>query len=78
MASIIRDHCKNADLCQLQLAEMAGVGKTAVFDVEKAKETVQLDTLKITIAFTNKSNYFKIAPIRKCSNLLLECMYPQS
>jgi serine/threonine-protein kinase HipA len=24
---------------------MAGVGKTAVFDVEKGKETVQLDTL---------------------------------
>ena len=37
---------KIAGLSQLQLAELAGVGKTVVFDLEKAKETVQLDTLR--------------------------------
>jgi transcriptional regulator with XRE-family HTH domain len=39
-------HRKAAGLSQLQLAEMAGVGKTVVFDIEKGKETIQLDTLR--------------------------------
>lgn len=34
-----------AGLSQLALAELAGVGKTVVFDIEKGKETVQLNTL---------------------------------
>ena len=46
LAEIIRKHRKAAGLSQLQLAEMAGVGKTVVFDIEKAKETIQLDTLR--------------------------------
>jgi y4mF family transcriptional regulator len=46
LATIIRKHRKAAGLSQLSLAEMAGVGKTAVFDLEKGKETVQLDTLR--------------------------------
>ncbi|HEY3371322.1 MAG TPA: helix-turn-helix domain-containing protein [Prolixibacteraceae bacterium] len=46
LAGIIRQHRKAAGLSQLQLAEMAGVGKTVVFDIEKGKETVQLDTLR--------------------------------
>ena len=46
LSKIIRQHRKIAGLSQLQLAELAGVGKTVVFDLEKAKETVQLDTLR--------------------------------
>ena len=46
LASIIKKHRKAAGLSQLQLAEMAGVGKTSVFDLEKGKETIQLDTLR--------------------------------
>ena len=46
IASITRFHRKRAGLSQIQLARLAGVGKTAVFDLEKGKETVQLDTLK--------------------------------
>ena len=46
MAEIARFHRKRAGLSQLELAKLAGVGKTAVFDLEKGKETVQLDTLK--------------------------------
>lgn len=45
LATIIRKHRKAAGLSQLQLAELAGVGKTVVFDIEKGKETVQLNTL---------------------------------
>lgn len=36
---------KQARLTQKQLADLAGVGKTVVFDVEKGKETVQLNSL---------------------------------
>lgn len=46
LATIIRQHRKMAGLSQLQLAEMAGVGKTVVFDLEKGKETIQLNTLR--------------------------------
>lgn len=46
LGKIIRKHRKSAGLSQLQLAEMAGVGKTVVFDIEKGKETVQLNTLR--------------------------------
>lgn len=46
LSKIIRQHRKIAGLSQLQLAELAGVGKTVVFDLEKGKETVQLDTLR--------------------------------
>ena len=53
LASLIRKHRKAAKLTQVQLAEMAGVGKTAVFDLEKGKETVQLDTLRKILAVLN-------------------------
>ena len=46
LSQVIRQHRKIAGLSQLQLAELAGVGKTVVFDLEKGKETVQLDTLR--------------------------------
>ncbi len=36
---------KQAGLSQNQLAQLAGVGKTVVFDIEKGKLSVQLDTL---------------------------------
>jgi HTH-type transcriptional regulator/antitoxin HipB len=41
----VRFHRRKAGLSQVRLANMAGVGKASVFDVEKGKETVQLDTL---------------------------------
>ena len=53
LAVVIRKHRKAAGLSQLQLAEMAGVGKTAVFDVEKGKETIQLDTLRKILTVLN-------------------------
>jgi HTH-type transcriptional regulator/antitoxin HipB len=41
----VRDHRKAAGLSQAELARLAGVGKTAVFDIEKGKATVRLATL---------------------------------
>lgn len=53
LAEIIRKHRKAAGLSQIQLAEMAGVGKTVVFDLEKGKETIQLDTLRKILSVLN-------------------------
>jgi y4mF family transcriptional regulator len=46
LAEITRYHRKRAGLSQYALAKLAGVGKTAVFDLEKGKETIQLDTVR--------------------------------
>jgi y4mF family transcriptional regulator len=53
LATIIKNHRKAAGLSQLQLAEMAGLGKTVVFDIEKGKETIQLDTLRKILMVLN-------------------------
>lgn len=42
----IRCHRKMSGLTQAELAGLAGVGKTAVFDIEHGKESVQFDTLR--------------------------------
>ncbi len=43
LGRIIHDHRKKGGLSQAQLAELAGVGKTVVFDIEHGKATVRLD-----------------------------------
>ena len=41
----VRTHRKAAGLTQKDLADLAGVGKTAVWQIEAGKETVQLNIL---------------------------------
>ena len=53
LATVIKKHRKAAGLSQLQLAEMSGVGKTVIFDIEKEKKTIQLDTLRKILAVLN-------------------------
>ncbi len=45
LGNYIRTLRKKSGLTQIQLAEMVGVGKSVIFDLEKGKETVQLSTL---------------------------------
>jgi len=45
IAEAVRLHRKKAGLSQKQLADLAGVGKTAVFDIENGKQTVRFNTL---------------------------------
>lgn len=45
IGEIVRYHRKMAGLTQHQLADLAGIGKTVVFDVEKGKLSVRYDTL---------------------------------
>ncbi|MBE0636950.1 MAG: helix-turn-helix transcriptional regulator [Bacteroidales bacterium] len=45
LAQTIRMHRKAAKLSRVQLADLSGVGKTVIYDVEKGKESVRLVTL---------------------------------
>jgi HTH-type transcriptional regulator / antitoxin HipB len=53
LADTIKMHRKSAKLSRVQLAEMAGVGKTVIYDIEKGKETIQLDTLRKILKVLN-------------------------
>lgn len=45
ISNIVRFCRKQGGLTQQELAHLSGVGKTVIFDLEKGKETVQLNTL---------------------------------
>ena len=55
----IKEHRKKAGLTQLQLANLAGVGKTTVFDIEKNKTTVSWNNLLTVITVLNIEVKFK-------------------
>jgi y4mF family transcriptional regulator len=59
IASLVRFHRKKSGLSQAALAKLAGVGKTAVFDAEKGKETIQLDTLRKIFRILNITMKFE-------------------
>ena len=45
IGKIVLYHREKVGITQKELAELAGVGKTVVFDLEKGKETIRFDTL---------------------------------
>jgi y4mF family transcriptional regulator len=45
IGSIVQFHRKQAGLSRIDLANISGVGKTVVYDIENGKETVRLNTL---------------------------------
>ncbi len=58
LSEIVYFHRKKAGLSRIQLAQLAGIGKTVIYDIEKGKQTVQWKTiqsilyaLNITIAY---------------------------
>lgn len=53
IAKLVNDCRRASGLSQFALAKLAGVGKTAIFDIEKGKKTVQLDTLLKVLAVLN-------------------------
>jgi len=46
IAKAVKQHRKIAGLSQAQLGRLAGVGKTAVFDLEHEKETIRFDVVR--------------------------------
>jgi HTH-type transcriptional regulator / antitoxin HipB len=45
LGRIIQFHRKQARLSRIELADIAGVGKTVIYDIETGKETIQMKTL---------------------------------
>lgn len=45
IGEMVRFHRKQSGLSQEELAKLGGLGKTAVFDIEKGKLSVQFETL---------------------------------
>ncbi len=55
LGDIVKYHRKKASLTQLELAEIAAVGKTVIFDLEKGKQTIKLTTLTAILEALNIS-----------------------
>jgi len=53
LSEVIKYHRKQSGLTQKRLADLAGVGKTVIYDIEKGKETVQWDTIKKILSVLN-------------------------
>lgn len=49
----VRFHRKQSGLSRVQLAEIAGVGKTLIYDIEHGKESVQFSGLKKVLEALN-------------------------
>ena len=64
LGTLIKDHRKEAGLTQLELANLAGVGKTTVFDIEKNKETIRFNNLLVVLKVLNIKVEF-ISPLNK-------------
>ena len=64
LGTLVKDHRKKAGLTQLELANLAGVGKTTVFDIEKNKETVRWNSLMAVLQVLNIKVEFR-SPLTK-------------
>jgi len=63
LAELIRFHRKRSGLTQLELAEMAGVGKNLVYELENGKQSVRLDNLIKVLQVLNVGLDFQ-SPLR--------------
>ena len=61
---MVKNHRKKAGLTQLELATLAGIGKTTVFDIEKNKETVRWSNILAVLQVLNIEVEFK-SPLTK-------------
>ena len=64
LANIILFHRKRSGLTQLELAEMSGVGKNMVYELENGKQSVQLDNLLKILRVLNIELTFQ-SPLRE-------------
>ena len=53
IGAVIRYHRRRSGLSQSELAALAGIGKTSVFDIENGKPTVRLATLMAALRALN-------------------------
>jgi len=53
LGEIVLFHRKSSGLTREQLADIAGVGKTVIFDIEKGKETIRFSTVQKVLKVLN-------------------------
>ena len=56
---MVRLHRKKSGLSQEQLAQLAGVGKTVIFDIENGKLSIRLNTLLKVLEVLNIKLHFR-------------------
>ncbi|HUI07163.1 MAG TPA: helix-turn-helix domain-containing protein [Verrucomicrobiae bacterium] len=66
LKDIVKEHRKLSGLTQAQVAKLAGVGKTVVYDIEHGKESIQYDTLTKILRVLNVSISFQ-SPLSSAS-----------
>jgi len=66
LATLIRHHRKQSGLSQQDLAELAGVGKNLVYDLENGKDTVRWANLRKVLTVLNIQVEFR-SPLLKSS-----------
>jgi transcriptional regulator with XRE-family HTH domain len=64
---IVKFHRRVSGLSQAELAKLAGVGKTVVFDLEHGKNSIQFDTLNKILSVLNISIRF-VSPLMDSMN----------
>lgn len=72
IASIIKFHRKRAGLSRNQLADLADVGKTVIFDIEHGKTTVQAQSLSKVLTTLNIRCVFQSPLMIEFQNLKIE------
>jgi HTH-type transcriptional regulator / antitoxin HipB len=55
ISKMILFHRKAAGVSRIELADLAGVGKTVIYDIEHGKETVRFDRLNLVLRTLNIS-----------------------
>jgi y4mF family transcriptional regulator len=53
LSEIVLFHRKKSGLSRNQLADLAGVGKTVIYDIEKGKESIRFSTLQKVLKALN-------------------------
>ena len=53
ISDIVLFHRRKSGLSRNQLADLAGVGKTVIYDIEKGKETIWFSTLQKVLKVLN-------------------------
>ena len=59
IANLVHYYRKQSSLSQQKLARLAGVGKTVIYDIEKGKASVRLNTLLSVLEVLNIQMKFK-------------------
>lgn len=70
LGRIIQYHRKQSGLSRIALAELAGIGKTAVYDLEKGKKNVRLQTMLSIMSVLNISLELNSPLMDRCSETI--------